>query len=368
MHKERIEKLADRLAESGLDAIYLGPSTDVEYLAELVLFDDERVKGLMVASSGRCFAMTPLLYEEEMRNALGKETLYQVWADHEGFAGAYAAGCRALGLEGKKIAINDGVRAVDLIDMRGAVGAEYVNGSSVLSPLRMRKDAEELNYMREASRLADSAMEKLAGVIRAGMTERAVREKLLSIYEELGVERLSFSPIVASGPGGSMPHYTGDSRVLQAGDFLVIDTGCRYKGYCSDTTRTFAIGTPSEEMKRVYSTVLAAQTAGEEAVRAGATGQDVDRAGRAVIEKAGYGKYFLNRLGHGVGLAVHEHPYIIEGNDVPLEPGNVFSVEPGIYIAGKFGVRIENLVAVRPDGSGEALNKFTRELIVIPEP
>lgn len=365
LHVERVEKLTKELSSQGLDALYLGPSTDAEYMAELVLFSDERVKGLMIASSGECFAMTPLLYEEEMRAVLGSSARFQIWADHEGFTNTFKAGCEALGLVGKKIAINDGVRAVDLIDMKSAVNAEYVNGAETLSPLRKRKDDDELARMRKASAIADAVMEGISKFIRRGMTEREIADKLLELYDENGAQGLSFSPIVASGPGGSMPHYTGCSRVLEDGDFVVIDTGCRYKGYCSDTTRTFAIGEPDEEMRKIYGVVLEAQKAGEAAVVRGATGQDVDRAARRVIEDAGYGRYFLNRLGHGVGIAIHEAPYIIEGNDVPLEPGNVFSVEPGIYIAGKYGVRIENLVAVRPDGTGEALNSFTRDLIVI---
>lgn len=365
LHIERVNKLTKELTKAGLDAIFLGPSTDAEYMAELLLFSDERVKGLMIAASGKCFAMTPLLYEEELRRALGDAVIYQVWADHEGFASGFKSGCDALGLAHKRIAVNDGVRAVDLIDMKAAVDAEYVNGANTLAPLRSRKDENELGNMRKASAIADTVMEKLSQSIRKGMTEKDVQDKLLSLYEENGAQGLSFPPIVASGPGGSMPHYTGNDRVLRDGDFVVIDTGCRYNGYCSDTTRTFCVGEPDDEMRKIYGIVLEAQKAGEAAVVKGATGQDVDRAARKVIAGAGYGHCFLNRLGHGIGIAVHESPYIIEGNDVPLEPGNVFSVEPGIYIPGKYGVRIENLVAVRPDGTGEALNKFTRDLITV---
>jgi Xaa-Pro aminopeptidase len=208
-------------------------------------------------------------------------------------------------------------------------------------------------------------MADISKFIRRGISERDVQERLLTLFIEHGGSGPSFSPIVASGPGGSMPHYQRNDRILQDGDFVVVDMGCRYKGYCSDMTRTFCIGEPTEEMKRVYATVLEAQKTGEAAVRNGATGQDVDRAARKIINDAGYGEYFLNRLGHGVGIAIHEDPYIVDGNDVPLEPGNVFSIEPGIYLPGKFGVRIENLVAVKPDGNAEPLNKFTRDMIII---
>ena len=365
INKERIEKLAGELSRMKLDALFMWPSTDLEYLAELKLFADERVKGLIVSREGRCFAMVPRIYKEEMAAALGEAVSYKVWEDHEGFAGAWADGCRELGVSGGRIAFNDGVRAVDMIDMRAAVAFEWANGAETLSPLRRRKDETELGYMRKASEIVDKVMEGLSKFIRAGITEKDVHDEILRLYGENGAEGLSFSPIVASGPGGSMPHYTGTDRALGDGDFIVVDTGCRYRGYCSDTTRTFCLGEPDAEQRKIYGIVLEAQKAGEAAVRPGATGQDVDRAARKVINDAGYGQYFLNRVGHGVGIAIHESPYMIEGNSAPLEPGNVFSVEPGIYIEGKYGVRIENLVAVRPDGTGEALNRFTRELIVI---
>lgn len=365
LHAERVSKLAHELKENGLDALYIGPSTDAEYIADLTLFSDERVKGLMISKEKRAFAMVPLLYEEEMREALGADVLHQVWADHEGFQGAFRQGCEALGLIGGRIAINDGVRAVDLINMKAAVSFEYADGTTTLSPLRRRKDAAELDAMRKASAIADTVMQALSTYIKPGIAERDVKLKLKELFDANGADAPAFSPIVASGPGGSMPHYTKEDRVLQKGDFVVVDMGCRHKGYCSDMTRTFCIGHPDAEQKKIYDIVLAAQKAGEAAVKPGATGQDVDRAARRVIDEAGYGKYFLNRVGHGIGIAVHEEPYMIEGNDAPLEPGNVFSVEPGIYIAGKYGVRIENLVAVKQDGTGESLNNFTRDLVVI---
>jgi Xaa-Pro aminopeptidase len=365
LHTERIGRLADILASNNIDAIFVGPSADAEYLAELRLFEDERVKGLLISRDGGIFALTPMLYEEEMRNALGDNAVYKIWADHEGFSRAFAEGAREIGVTGGRIAVNDGVRAVDLIDMKSALNADYINGARALAPLRRVKDEAELEYLRRASAIADAAMEGVSEFVKSGISERDIQERIVKLFAEHGGEELSFSPIVASGPGGSMPHYQGSGRVLRDGDFVVVDMGCRYKGYCSDMTRTFCIGDPSEEMKRVYAVVLAAQKSGEAAVVKGAAGQDVDRAGRKVISDAGYGKFFLNRLGHGVGIAIHEDPYIIEGNDAPLEPGNVFSVEPGIYIPGKFGVRIENLVAVRPDGTAEALNKFTKEMIVV---
>jgi Xaa-Pro aminopeptidase len=360
-----VNKLLGVLRSEKLDALYIGPSSDMEYIAGLRLFLDERVKGLMISKEGLRFAMTPRLYEEEMRAALGPDTVCKVWQDHEGFAGAFLSGCEDLGLRGKKIAFNDGVRAVDLIKMRSEVEFEWANGEETLSPLRRVKDETELDHLRRASSIADSVMDDLSRFIRAGRTEKEIQAEIARLFMEKGAPELSFRPIVASGPGGSMPHYSGSDRELAEGDFVVVDMGCRHSGYCSDITRTFCVGEPDDEQKKIYGIVLDAQKAGEDAVRPGATGQDVDRAARSVIERAGYGRHFLNRVGHGVGIAIHEPPYMIEGNGVPLQPGNVFSVEPGIYIEGKFGVRIENLVAVKPDGTAEPLNKFKRDLIKV---
>jgi Xaa-Pro aminopeptidase len=242
---------------------------------------------------------------------------------------------------------------------------QMVNGQDILAPLRSQKDDEELDRLREAARMIDAVVEKLFVFIKPGMKERDIIKKIPEFLEEVGCTEMSFSPIIASGPNASMPHYGGDQRVIQEQDLMILDLGCRYKSYCSDTSRTFFVGEPTDEQREIYEIVRLSQEAGEAAVQPGATGEDVDRAARRVIEDAGYGKYFFNRVGHGVGIAVHENPYIIEGNDKPLKPGNVFSIEPGIYIAGKFGMRVENLVAVKPDGTAEALNKTTREMRII---
>jgi len=362
INQKRLKKLADELHKLGLDAIYLGPSTDLEYISGLDTHPDERVRGLMVSKDARCFSMTPLLYKEEMVKAFGDVPFYAEWNDHEGFTGAFRRGCEHLGIVGAKIAFNDGVRAIDMLAIRDAMELWMCNGGKVLDPLRSRKDEEELGYMREASRMVDEVVRKLHGFVRPGMTERQIAKQIPEFFEEAGSNGISFSPIVASGPNGSMPHYGGDQRVIEKNDVIILDLGGRHMSYCSDTTRTFFVGTPTEEQKKVYEIVRQAQAAGEAAVQPGVTGQEVDRAARKVIVDAGYGDYFFNRVGHGIGLAVHESPYIIEGNDKPLEPGNVFSVEPGIYLPGKFGIRIENIVAVRPDGTGEALNHFPRDI------
>lgn len=365
IRENRLKKLAVELSSLGFDGIYLGPSTDLEYISGLDTHPDERVRGLMVSKDARCFAMTPMIYKEEMQNAFGDIPFYAEWSDHEGFTDAFRLGCEKLGLVGKKVAFNDGVLAVDMLAIRDSMDIQLCNGAKVMDPLRSSKDDEELELMREASRMVDQVVYKLIDFIRPGITERDIIKKIPEFFEEAGCYEMSFSPIVASGPNGSMPHYAGDKRVIQENDVIILDLGGRHKGYCSDTTRTLFVGTPSDEQRKVYEIVREAQAAGEAAVIPGATGQDVDRAARKVIVDAGYGDFFFNRVGHGIGLAVHESPFIIEGNDKPLVPGNIFSVEPGIYLPGKFGVRIENLVAVRQDGTAETLNQSPRELTLV---
>ena len=364
--KKRLQGICGELKKRGLDALFIGgPAPDSIYLAELPLFPDERTKGIVAAADGRCFALTPKMYEPEFARILGPDVPLKVWADYEGFHRAFQNGCRELGLAGKKIAFNDGVLAIDLIEMLSAVDFVFANGASVTSPMRSAKDAEEIRRMERASEIADETMEALARFIKPGITERAIKKKVLALFDEKGAEDVSFDPIVGTGLNGTVAHYTGDGGVVKQGDFVKIDIGCKYKGYCSDTARTVCVGEPTAEQRAVYEVVKAAQAAGEAAVRAGATGQDLDRASRKIICEAGYGSFTGGRLGHGTGLAIHEEPYIVEGNDAPLAPGNVFSVEPSITLPGKFSVQIENLVLVEPDGTGRALNKFTRDLLVI---
>ena len=356
IRKERILLLAEELIKRDIDALYIGPSADLEYIGGFSSLPDERMRGLMVAKDGSCFALTPLLYREEMMNAFGDVPFYSQWDDHEGFAAAFKHGCEKLGIAGGKIAFNDGVRAVDMLAVADAACLRPVSGQDMLAGMRSRKDDEELFNLRRASEIIDAVVERLYSFIRPGMKEREVIRAVPEFIEELGGEGESFSPIVASGPNASMPHYCGGDRVIREHEPVIVDIGCRYRSYCSDTTRTFFIGEPTAEMRDIYEIVRLAQAAGEAAVLPGATGEDVDRAARKVISDSGFGKYFFNRVGHGVGVAVHESPYIIEGNKAVLEPGNVFSIEPGIYIAGRFGIRIENLVAVKPDGTAETLN------------
>lgn len=361
----RLERLKTELRAKGLDALFLGPSEDAQYLTRVTFYPDERQKGIMVTADGLCFLLVPKMYREEIAGACGTAVPMKIWDDSEGFVGAFRSGCEELGLCGAKIAFGNGVESYNLVEMKKSFDFQPCNGSGILAPLRSIKDAQELRCIEAASAIADEVMRELAGFIRPGLREGEIKKKILSLFEEKGAERAAFPPIVATGANGSISHYMGNDGIVQTGDLLKVDIGCVYRGYCSDTARTFSIGTPDSEQRRIFDTVKDAQAAGEEAIKPGATAQDLDRAARKVIMDAGYGAYFTNRLGHGTGMAVHEAPYIVEGNDTLLQPGNVFSIEPSIKIPGKCGVQIENLVMIDKNGYGKSFNKTARALHVI---
>ena len=236
--------------------------------------------------------------------------------------------------------------------------------SAFLRELRAQKDPEELERMEQAQRIAEKALGQILAEIRPGVTEKEIAARLQYLMLHFGAEKMSFDPIVASGPNGSMPHAVPTERKIQTGEFVTMDFGCVYKGYCSDMTRTVCVGRPTEEMKRVYETVLRAQLTGIAAARAGATGAQIDGAAREVIRRAGYGEYFGHAFGHGVGAEIHESPNATPGNDKPLPVDSVISAEPGIYLPGRFGVRIED-VLVLEEGGCRDLTEAGKELLCL---
>ncbi|MBS6194599.1 MAG: aminopeptidase P family protein [Clostridiales bacterium] len=231
--------------------------------------------------------------------------------------------------------------------------------------LRRLKSEEELAWLERAEEIGDRAFEKILKILKPGMTELEVAAELEYLMKKEGAEDLSFNSIVASGLNSSMPHAIPGEKKLEEGDFITMDFGCKYKGYCSDMTRTVVLGKASEKQKEIYETVLKAQLAALDALKAGVTGQSVDKAARDIITEAGYGDCFGHGLGHSVGLFIHENPRLSPNDDTVLQPGMIETVEPGIYVPGFGGVRIEDMVVVTEDG----YRNFThspKELIEIP--
>jgi Xaa-Pro dipeptidase len=283
---------------------------------------------------------------------------------------AFRKAAQALGLTrsgGKRIGIEP--RQLRLLEYRyvkaGAPEADYPDASEVLSALRLRKDQAEVEAMRRAVRIAQEALEAAIPLIKIGMTEKELSSELVVQLLRQGSEpEMPFAPIVSSGPNAANPHASPSERKLQAGDLLVVDWGATYDGYISDLTRTFAVGEVQAEYKKIHESVQEANAAGRAAGKPGVPCANVDQAAREVIEKAGYGMYFTHRTGHGIGMEGHEEPYMRGDNMQLLEPGMAYTVEPGIYLPNRNGVRIEDNVVITDTGA-DVLSDMPRELHVV---
>ncbi|MBQ9349311.1 MAG: aminopeptidase P family protein, partial [Oscillibacter sp.] len=267
-------------------------------------------------------------------------------------------GVERLGFEDTYMTVSDWEK------YRKEMPCELVPAGDLMKELRQSKDAEELDALEAAQRIAERALEDILREIRPGVTERELAARIQYLLLHYGAEDKSFDPIVVSGPNGSLPHGVPSEREVQSGEFVTMDFGCIYHGYCSDMTRTVAVGGATDEMRAVYRTVLDAQAAGIAAARPGVTGKAVDGAARAVIDQAGYGQYFSHSFGHGVGVEIHEAPYAASTNDKPLPAGAVISAEPGIYIPGRLGVRIEDVIVLTEDGNRN-LMKAPKDLLIL---
>ncbi|MGL5243945.1 MAG: M24 family metallopeptidase, partial [Sarcina sp.] len=251
---------------------------------------------------------------------------------------------------------------IKLMDNKAA--KSFVNGSPIIDRIRMIKDEEEIELMKEASRVNDYAMSKIVEYLNEINTEKEVVNVLGEIYEKEGAQGFSFSPIVAYGANAADPHCVSGNNKLQKAMGIIVDTGCRKDYYCSDMTRTFFYGEPTEHQKKIFNIVLEANKKAIEMIKPGVRFCDIDRAARSVIEGYGYGEYFTHRTGHSIGLETHDFGDVSSVNEEEVKPGMIFSVEPGIYLQGDMGVRIEDLVLVTDDGH-EVLNKYPKELHII---
>ncbi|HPX00227.1 MAG TPA: Xaa-Pro peptidase family protein, partial [Sedimentibacter sp.] len=302
------------------------------------------------------------LTQDEIQSVLGPDIKVYGWFDGDKFTDTVNKAFQEQGLIGKTVAVNSTERAFIILQIMEAMDVKFINGKPFLEDMRIIKDEEELENLRMAARITDESYDELLKFIRPGIKEADIAEKMKEIFKEKGADE-GFT-MVCSGPNSSYPHYNDDQRVIQEKDIIILDWGCKYKNMCADMSRTIFVGGITEEERKVYEIVRASQEAGEKAAVKGAYIPDVDKASRDIIQKSGYGRYFFTRLGHGIGYSVHEAPDIKAGNERNLEKGMVFSIEPGIYIAGKFGMRIENIVAVTEDGN-EVLNKATKEIMIV---
>ena len=362
MREKYLNKLVDILKNEKIDAILIAPSEEMEFIMGHNTHLCERFQALIIKNDGSYFYICNLLTQDEIQSVLGPDIKVYGWFDGDKFTDTVNKAFQEQGLIGKTVAVNSTERAFIILQIMEAMDVKFINGKPFLEDMRIIKDEEELENLRMAARITDESYDELLKFIRPGIKEADIAEKMKEIFKEKGADE-GFT-MVCSGPNSSYPHYNDDQRVIQEKDIIILDWGCKYKNMCADMSRTIFVGGITEEERKVYEIVRASQEAGEKAAVKGAYIPDVDKASRDIIQKSGYGRYFFTRLGHGIGYSVHEAPDIKAGNERNLEKGMVFSIEPGIYIAGKFGMRIENIVAVTEDGN-EVLNKATKEIMIV---
>ncbi|MFF1405285.1 aminopeptidase P family protein [Streptomyces sp. NPDC058294] len=361
-HTARMERAVRSAADAGLAGLLVAPGPDMVWLTGYTpTAVTERLTVLVLAPGRDPVLVVPTLEALDAEHAVGAGALtLRDWTDG---TDPYAVTAALLDGDGR-FGISDNTWAMHLLGFQRTLpGTSYASLTDALPMLRAVKDAAELELLAAAGAAADATFEEIRKVPFAGRRESDVGQDLAGLLRRFGHSQVDFT-IVGSGPNGANPHHEVGDRVIRDGDMVVLDFGGLKDGYGSDTTRTVHVGEPTGEERRVHDVVRAAQEAGFRAVRPGAACQDVDRAARAVITDAGYGAYFIHRTGHGIGVTTHEPPYMIEGEEQPLVPGMCFSVEPGIYLPGRFGVRIEDIVTVTEDG-GRRLNNTTREMVIV---
>lgn len=362
---ERIARARLAAEAAGLDALLITPGADLRYLTGYDALPLERLTCLVLPTRGEPFLVVPQL-EKPAAQASPAGALGLDLADWGETQDPYALIAARLPAGASRIGLSDQMWAQKVFALRDALpGCEQRLAGPVLSRLRARKSPGEIEALRRAGNAIDQVHRRMGEWLRPGRTEREVGRDVAQAILDAGHARADFV-IVASGPNGASAHAQLSDRVIGAGDPVVVDIGGTMPdGYCSDSTRNYCLGPPPAEYARYHAVLREAQSAQTGAVRPGITAQELDAIGRELIARAGYGESFTHRTGHGIGLETHEEPYIVAGSPQPLEPGMAFSVEPGIYLSGRHGARIEDIVVCTADG-GERLNRTTRDLVVLP--
>jgi Xaa-Pro aminopeptidase len=368
---QRLEHAASAATEHGVDALLIGLGSDLRYLTGYDAMPLERLTLLVVGPGERPFIVVPRLEQAAAQAGLRNPVRIVAWGETDD---PYALVARELGRDSARdstVAVSDTLWASHLLGLQRAMGpgTTFEVASTVLRDLRMIKDADEIALLRLAAEAADRVVAHIARGRLVGRTEADVAAEVQSRLVAEGHDHAAFA-IVASGPGSASPHHEASDRVIRAGEPIVLDIGGFLGGYASDVTRTLWVtggdraNGPDEAYRHLFAVLHHAQAAATAAVRPGLACQAIDRAAREVIEAEGYGERFLHRTGHGIGLDVHEDPYLVTGNGLPLREGMAFSVEPGIYLDGQYGARIEDIVVCGADGP-LVLNQAPHELLVV---
>jgi Xaa-Pro aminopeptidase len=356
---QRLSKLQAAVDAAGVDLVAIGPMANMHYLVGFTPHADERLC-LLLISAQAISAVVPKLNAAEW--SAHTDIPPHIWPDDEGPHEALEAALLDMPPV-KKLAIDGAMRADFLLPLMAATTPqEIIPVESLIASLRSRKSLEEIEALSRAAAQADRAMQAAIDACQPGVAEASIAWAAEEAFRLDGAEEVCFT-LVASGPNGAHPHHHSGSRLLQHGDAIIIDIGASLGGYKSDITRMAFLGEPSTEFLKAYHAVLEANERARSAVQPGITAQELDQVARGTLDAAGYAEYFVHRTGHGLGLEIHEPPWIMAGNEQVLEEGMVFSVEPGVYIPGQFGVRIEDIVVVTETGV-RTLTGFDRQLVI----
>ena len=358
---QKLAQLRATMKVHQMDLVALGPGAHIQWLLGYHPYPDERMCLLLIGPEHQAFVM-PALNANAVREHTDIE--FFTWADADGYADALL-GALEQTTDGNvaMVSLDDSMRADFALNLMAALpGANHCFTQDSVGALRMRKTEAEYRLLKMNAIIADGAQQAAADAVKVGVTENDVAEVVKNYFISHGAKP-AFD-IVGASENGAFPHHHTSDRVLKQGDTIVVDIGGFKQGYPSDITRMVSIGEPSEEYKKVHAIVDAAVQAALKAAKPGVIAKHVDDAARSVIAKAGYGDYFTHRAGHGLGIEIHEPPYISASSEVVLDEGMVFSIEPGIYLPGKFGVRLEEIVILRADGP-EILSERPRDLVVV---
>ena len=357
MKKLRIARVLGELEKMGLQQMLITDPMSIYYLTDVYILPFERFYGLYINTEGR-----NVLFLNKLFTIPEGVDADKVWYSDTDPVMDYVAACID---PAKTLGVDKDLHArflLPLMEKKAAAG--FVNSSLAVDLTRGIKDEEEQEKMRIASAINDQAMDKFKGLIHEGVTEKQVADQMLQIYLDLGADGYSFTPIVSFGANAADPHHEPDDTVLKEGDCVLFDVGCIKDGYCSDMTRTFYYKYADDHCRQIYELVRKANESAEEKIRPGIPIKELDNTARDIISEKGYGEYFNHRLGHFIGLSEHEYGDVSAANEWPAQPGMIFSIEPGIYLPGDTGVRIEDLVLVTEDGV-ERLNVYPKELQII---
>ncbi|MFT5728666.1 MAG: Xaa-Pro dipeptidase [Desulforhopalus sp.] len=363
----RREKLIEFMNEQGIDAVAVNAGPSMTYLTGLHFHLMERPVVVVFTKDAAPTIILPELEKAKLAGLSYDMRCFTYGEDPATWGQVFANAFAELNLDTAKIGVEPRqCRVLEYELLKNALpDAEFTDGSTIIAALRAVKGPDEIECMQKAAKIAEEALEATLPLVKIGVDEKEIATELFLQLMHYGSETsLPFSPIVAAGPNAANPHSTPTARKLQSGDLLIIDWGARYKGYASDLTRTFGIGELGDTEKEIHNLVHMANRAGRQAGKRGVPCEQVDRATRQVIEEGGYGTYFTHRTGHGIGLECHEDPYIREGNSQKLEIGMAYTVEPGIYLPGKNGVRIEDDVVITEQGA-KSLSTMARELRIL---